>query len=292
MRRVLSVILVLAVVAACGSDDAAVRSNGPSASPSDLQGHDWRIEVVTDASGERREIDPTFDAVLRFDREGGFGAKTCNHTGGDATMLASTIEWGDEISSTSMACLDENLTWLEATVGTLFRGTSTWALTDGRLRIEGNGVAVELTERPAGFPTEMVQLATSDPSREAQWQLGYTEDPDAGANGGYRYFLQWEGRSAPGTGYGSAGMAVDPAVSLETMWLDDVDGELFPFGTLPVGTASAVFESTDGSREDLHLYELPDGRLVYGERVAAAKGQVVAFDAQGAEIGRGRVVPV
>lgn len=290
MRRVLWVGLVV-LVAACGSDDAAVRANGPTASASDLRGHDWRIDALTDTTGDRREVDPSHDAVLRFDGEGGFSAKTCNHTGGDVAVEAASLRWGDEIASTAMGCLDEDLTWLETTMAALFRGTSTWSLADGHLRIEGNGVTVELTERPAGFPTEMVQLATSDTGTEAQWQLGYTEDPDAEANGGYRYYLQWEGRSAPGTGYGSAGMAVDPDVAMDAMWLDDVDGGLFPFGTLPAGTVSAVFEATDGTTEELHLYALPDGRLVYGQTVAATKGQVVALDVHGEEIDRGRVVP-
>lgn len=280
----------MAMGAACGSDGTAVRSGGPSASASDLQGHDWRIAVVTDAGGERREVDPIHDAVLRFDGEGGFSAKTCNHTGGEAEVGAGSIEWGNEIFSTSMACLDDDLTWLETTMATLFRGTSTWTLAEGHLRIEGHGVVAELSERPEGFPTEMVQLATSDPGGEWQWQLGYTEDPAAGPDG-YRFFLSWEGRSAPGTGYGSAGMAVDPEIPMEAMWLDDVEGGLFPFGTLPIGTASAVFEAADGSRQPLATYELPDGRRVYGQVVQAAEGQAVALAADGTEIGRGRVVP-
>ena len=283
-------VVVLMVSTACASDDAAVRSAGPPTTASDLLGRDWRIEAVTDADGERREVDPTHDAVLRFDGDGGFSAKTCNHTGGEAVVSETTIAWGDEIFSTSMACLDDDLTWLETTMAALFRGTATWALDDGRLRIEGNRVVVELTERPEGFPTEMVPLATSDPGREWQWQLGYTEDAAAGADG-YRFFLSWEGRPAPGTGYGTAGMAVDPEIPMEAMWLDDVEGGLFPFGTLPLGTASAVFEATDGSREPLATYELPDGRRVYGQVVQAAKGQAVALDADGDELGRGRLVP-
>lgn len=282
--------MVVLVAAACASDDAAVRSDGRSPAASDLLGRDWRIDAVTDASGERRPVDPVHDAVLRFDDEGGFSAKTCNHTGGDAAVDATTIVWGDEIFSTSMACLDDDLTWLEATMAALFRGTATWALDAGALRIEGNGVVAELTERPAGFPTELVQLATSDPEGLWEWQLGYTEDPAARPDG-YRFFLSWEGRSAPGTGYGTAGMAVDPTIPMDAMWVDDVEGGLFPFGTLPLGTASAVFEATDGTREPLTTYELPDGRRVYGQVVQAPKGQAVALDASGKEIARGRVVP-
>ena len=76
------------------------------------------------------------------------------------------------------------------------------------------------------------------------------------------------------------------------MWLDDVEGQLFPFGTLPVGaTAAASSRRKPGHSIELHPYELPDGRFVYGEPIDATKGQVVALDADGNEIDRGRIVP-
>ena len=283
------------VLGACGEDDGsglrAADGTPAAATQADLVRRDWRIDAVTDAAGDRREVDPLHDAVLRFDGEGGFSAKTCNYTGGDVVITPSSLEWGDEIMSTEMGCVDEDVTWLETTMGALFSGTSTWDLTGDVLRIEGNGVTAELSERPAGFPTEMIQLATNDPDCECEWQFGYTEDPDADTNGGYRYSIGWEGREGPGKGYGSAGMVVDSEIPMDAMWLDDVEGKLFPFGTLPVGTASAVFETTDGTTVALHPYELPDGRLVYGEPVPATKGQVVALEESGQEIDRGRVVP-
>ncbi len=294
MRRLLLGLLIVAAAVGCRDQGAEVRADGESAGDvavAQLVRRDWRIEVITDASGDRRDVAPDYDAVLRFDGEGGFSAKTCNHTGGDVTVDAGRLTWGREIASTAAACLDEDLTWIETTLGSLFRGSATWTLADGRLHIRGNGVAAELSERPVGFPTELVQLATSDPDGESEWQFGYAEDSAAGP-GGYRFSLTWEGRSGPGRGYGSSGMVVDPEVPMDTMWVDDVDGRLFPFGTLPVGAAAAVFESVDGTTEALQTHELPDGRRVYGETVEAGQGQVVAVDGAGHEMGRGRVVPV
>jgi hypothetical protein len=58
-----------------------------------------------------------------------------------------------------------------------------------------------------------------------------------------------------------------------------------------VGATAARFETEAGDSVEMHPYELPDGRFVYGEPIDAAKGQVVALDADGNEIDRGRVVP-
>jgi heat shock protein HslJ len=297
MRRLTTLVLLAALGLTACTDDGGTEVRAAAGAPAaatqaDLVRRDWRIEAVTDADGEHRDVDPTYDAVLRFDGEGGFGAETCNASGGNVLIGPTTLEWGDEIASTSMACTDEDLTWLETTMGALFAGTSTWELTDGALRIEGNGITVELSERPQGFPTEMVQLATNGPNCECEWQFGYTEIPDGGTDVRYRFGIGWEGRGGPGQGYGSAGLAVDPEIPMDAMWLDDVEGKLFPFGTLPVDAASAMFEAPDGTTIELHPYALPDGRLVYGEPVDASQGQVVALDADGNEIERGRVVPV
>ena len=294
MRRLTALALLAALILnACGEDEGAevraAEGTPAAATQADLVRRDWRIDAVTDADGEHRDIDPAYDAVLRFDGEGGFGAETCNASGGGVVVTPTTLEWGDEIASTQMACTDERLTWLETTMAALFAGTSTWELTDGALRIEGNGITVELSERPAGFPTQMVQLATNDPACECEWQFGYTEIPDPATNGP-RFGIGWEGRHGPGQGYGEAGMVADPAMG--TMWLDDVEGKLFPYGTLPVGAVSAVFETIDGTTIEMHPYELPDGRLVYGEPIDASQGAVVALDADGNEIERGRTVPV
>jgi heat shock protein HslJ len=295
MRKpVALVLLTFLAVSSCSDGGTEVSAGGGSpaaATEVDLVRRDWRVDAVTDDTGDHRDVDPAYDAVLRFDGEGGFSAKTCNYTGGDVTIDASSLAWGKEIASTDMGCMEDDLTWLESTMGALFVGTSTWKLTDDALRIEGNGVSVELSERPAGFPTEMVQLATNDPACECEWQFGYTEDPDTATNGGYRFSIDWEGRDAPGTGYGSAGMVVDPEIPMDAMWIDDVEGKLFPFGTLPVGATAAVFETADGDTIEMHAHELPDGRFVYGEPIDATKGQVVALDENGQELDRGRVVP-
>ncbi len=285
------VLVVVAVLVTRSPDDEPSRPATPAASADDLVGKDWSIDVVT-AGGERREIDPTYDAVLRFDGEGGFSGTTCNHFGGDVAISSTEMAWGDEVASTLMGCSGD-LGQVEASVFSMFTGTAEWRLTDGTLRIEGKDVTFELTELPPGFPTELVQLAVSDPAGEAQWQFGYVEATDAEvADGAYRYFLTWEGRSAPGTGYGNAGMAVDPELSyLETMWLDDVDGGMFVFGTLPSGTDAVRFEADDGTAAELTAYVLPDGSLVYGQVVPPNTGEVVALDAGSNEIGRGRTVP-
>jgi len=149
--RRLSGLLLLAALAlvACSDDDGTdvQAGDGVATAPTqaDLVRRDWRINAVTDASGERLEVDPAYDAVLRFDGEGGFSAKTCNHTGGDVVIAPTTLEWGDGIASTDMACQDEDLMWLETTMGALYDGTSTWELTDGALTIEGNEVTAELS---------------------------------------------------------------------------------------------------------------------------------------------------
>jgi heat shock protein HslJ len=283
---------IVAVIVTRDPDRSPTDVAAPMASADDLVGRDWRIDVVT-AKGERRAIDPSYDAVLRFDGNGSFGGKTCNDFGGDVVISPSSLTFGDEVLSTLMKCTGER-GWLEDRVTSLFlMGTAEWTLVDGVLRLDAGDVVVELSERPTGFPTELVQLTTSDAFGEPFWQFGYTEATDAEmAEGAYRYFLMWEGRSAPGTAFGNAGVAVDPEVPLETMWVDDVENAVFTFGTLPPGTVTALFEATDGTPEELTIYVLPDGRPVYGQVVAASKGQVVALDRAGNEIGRGRTVPV
>jgi heat shock protein HslJ len=282
------------LLAGCSGDDGATVQTGedtPGASAEQLVRRDWDIVAVT-AGDERRTVDDETEAVLRFDGEGAFSGTTCNHFGGDVTVTPSELEWGDEVMSTSMLCTDEDVAWLETHVLELFSGTATWSLADDVLRIEGNDVRLELRERADAFPTELVPLATSAPGAEAEWQFGYSEtSADDMAEGSPRFSITWEGRTAPGTAYGSAGLAVDPSIPLEAMWVDGVDGRLFPFGTLPDGTVTAVFETADGTQEPITAYELPDGRRVYGQPVEATRGQVVALDAAGEELGRGRTVP-
>jgi heat shock protein HslJ len=262
--------------AGCGGDDGEV---------TDLDHKDWRIDVVS-ADGDRREVDPAYDAVLRFDGDGGFEASMCNDIHGDVTITSSELTWGN-VWSTLAGCLDDDLTWLETAVSAVFDSTARWTLTDGVLRIEGEDVVVELGQRPDGFPRDLVQLATSDPAGESQWQFGYAE-----IERGSGYDLWWEGRAAPGTAFRDAGIGADPSDVLKAMWVEDVDGGLFAFGFVPEAAESVVFDAVDNTREVMTTYDLPDGSRVYGAVVTATPGRVVALDADGTEFGRSDPSPV
>lgn len=284
---VLLVGAAVAFVVARGGDTTEAPDVEPAAPTADqLIGVEWRIDsvAVDGADPVRPPVDA--DAVIRFSGTAVSGI-ACNHFGGDATVGDGTVTFGTEMASTSMACMEPAINAVQDAVLRLVRGgEGTWSITDGVLVLEANGVRLEGSEKASAFPTpDLEVLAASDGSSEAEWHFGYERQSVAE----YEAFLVWEGRSGPGVGFGSAGLAVDPTIALDAMWVDHVEGGLFPFGTLPPGTVRAVFVAEDGTETELEVHALPTGRSVFGQPVDAAGGTVRALgtDGQVLETSRG-----
>ncbi|MGK2948204.1 MAG: META domain-containing protein [Acidimicrobiales bacterium] len=268
----------VAFVVARGGDTTEAPDVEPAAPTTEqLIGVEWRIDsvAVDGADPVRPPVDA--DAVIRFSGTAVSGI-ACNHFGGDATVGDGTVTFGNEMASTAMGCGDPAIMAVELAVSQLVQGEGTWSITDGVLVLEANGVRLEGSEKANAFPTpDLEVLVASDGSSEAEWHFGYEQQPGAE----YEAFLVWEGRSSPGVGFGSAGLAVDPTIAMDAMWVDHVEGGLFPFGTLPPGTVRAAFVAEDGTETELEVHALPTGRSVFGQPVAATGGTVQALGADG-----------
>lgn len=273
----------LMAMAACGSEPGGEVRAGADSSVEQLVRIDWGMDAIT-VGGDRREIDPTYEAVLRFDGEGEFTGKTCNFYGGSVEVTDGGLDWGGDVSMTSMGCQDENLTTLESEVSMLVAADATWSINDERLRIESGDIVLELSRLADAFPTpDLVQIAASAPESGAQWQIGYS------AEGGLA-FLSWEGRERPGTAFGSAGLAVDPSAPIDGMALSFAD-QTVVLGYVPPGSDSAAYEVDGADPIPLALHPLPGGRLAVGDLVAEGAGAIVARDVAGTELGRTRLLP-
>ena len=285
-RRLLAVaagVLLLggavAFLVARGGDTSEAPDVEPASPTAEqLIGVEWRIDSLAVDGADPVGPPADADAVIRFSGAEVSGT-ACNHFGGDAAVGAGTVTFGDEVMSTSMACMEPAINVVQDAVLRLVGGgEGTWSITDGVLVLEANGVRLEGSEKADAFPTpDLEVLVASDGSSEAEWQLGYEQHPGAD----YEASLIWEGRSGPGVGFGSAGLAVDPTITMDAMWVDHVEGGLFPFGTLPPGTVRAVFMAEDGTETELGVYALPTGRSVFGQPVDAAGGTVRALGADG-----------
>jgi heat shock protein HslJ len=263
----------------------AAQGDGPDepsleAVPADVVDVDWDIESVSVEGGTALAPPPDSKMTIRFNGSELTG-ETCNHFSLSATLGPGTVSFGDDRFHTLMACADERGD-IERAVDRLTAGRGTWAINQGRLRLEANGVVLHARPAANPFPTEDLKvLAESPPGALPQWHFGY------GPETTNEYFLTFEGREELGTPFASAGLSVDLATSLEAHWIE-LGSDRYAFGTLPQGAAAARLVADSGSTLDLEVFALPNGRMVFGDLVAVEAGTVEALDENGAVIATSR----
>lgn len=147
LRTLLLVLVLVAVLGGCGSEDDS--TSGTPATAGDLDGSSY---LSTDVSG--REL--VAGTVVRLAFEDGVMSASagCNTMFGAYDVSGGTLAWTDEPASTSMGCLEpeaEQDAWLTA----LLRDGATARLDGGGLRLSRDDVTLTLA------PTTDVDLQTA-----------------------------------------------------------------------------------------------------------------------------------
>jgi heat shock protein HslJ len=114
-------VLALLVAAACGSEPDLARTG--DAAPAPLAGTAWQL-VETSVGGSTTAVPAEEDAVVRFDREGGWSAHGCNYIGSGVEIDGMRLSVDDEESSTDMGCTGP-VEDIDTAVTTVLRGDVT-----------------------------------------------------------------------------------------------------------------------------------------------------------------------
>jgi len=158
MRKLLVVISVAAamlagMVGGASNGQAAQDEGGkgmvePPATDVPLVGTEWRLTQVVEPS-QSWDLPPEVDSVLRFDAEGRFSGRACNHFSGEVEIDGDTLRtW--RVISTKMACsgpLDD----VERAFAAVMGGGQTvrWAISNGELRLDvpdGHGLRYHVNQ--------------------------------------------------------------------------------------------------------------------------------------------------
>jgi len=274
---------LVVLVAACG-DDEPDRVGPGDGQPTPLVGTEWQL-VERSVDGSTTVVPTELDAVVRFDGEGGWSAHGCNFIGGGVEIEGMRLSVDDETSSTDMACAGPVMD-VDAAITTVLRGTVDAAIDGEELTLTGSGGdRLRLEVRDGIFPSRTMTPLDQGTRAGGDYRFGY-DGGEAGPS------VSWEFREAPGAPWGFAGIGppTDPHRPDPGSGAAD-EPATFVFGIIGTDVARVVYEPPTGQPTELDLYQLgtdfPDWQA-YGGLVAqpAVGSHVVAYDAQGVELGR------
>ena len=165
-RVFLSVFAVLALVVACGSDDAGSgqKGDGPDGR--------WILDsLVLEGDMAIPLPDRAVELTIDGDTLGGDGG--CNSIGGTASFDSSGELTIGEMFWTEMACFPAEVMQFEGRYTSALLAATSWQVDDERLTLRGPGVEIAYTPRVA--PPDLPITATT-------WRLDTFFDGDAAMN--------------------------------------------------------------------------------------------------------------
>lgn len=167
-----------------------------------LVGTQWQLASYQDPGAEAPVAVET-DSTLSFSPRGHFAAEACNHFGGSARVAADTITFG-QVASTSMACGGERGV-LEKKVMAMLSESTGWSIRAGTLTLTGaDGHVLTYRVRPSIYPNLTARAILTGDRAGGHFRLAVDGPAD-------RLFLTFETRTAPGEGWGTAGIAAPGA---------------------------------------------------------------------------------
>jgi heat shock protein HslJ len=289
-----AVVALLAGAAGCDGGSQAGRASGGVAevrqdrSDPSLSGTEWQLTRVVGPS-KTWSPPPEVDAVLRFDGEGQFSAKACNYYGGPVRIDGNVLHVG-QMAGTLMGCVGPRRAVEEAFLAVV-HGEVRWAIDGGELRLDKpDGRGLRFRVRDTIYPSRDLRPLLQGQRNGSDYRFGWQA-----ANG--LISLEWEWRSAPGKGWGVAGMTRERTWPMPgpDLLVGSAGDDRFVFGIVPRATARVLCQPPGGRPAvQLGLFTVPGARTwrAFGGFVDQTKDAVViALDEHGRELGRSHRLP-
>ena len=201
--------------------------NAPGVGEPPLRGTEWQLAAYRDPGAEPVEV--TTDSTLRFSKDGKFSAHACNYYGGSARVTGGEVAFAD-LGGTLKACSGEEAQ-LERRVTATLQGTRTWAISDRKLVIGGDGRELTYRVRSSIYPDQDARTIVKGDRAGGQWRLSVSGT-------GERLWLGFESRTGPGEGWGQSGVA-SPGKG------DCLAGNVMPAGVLGGQTFVTAWATPD-----------------------------------------------
>lgn len=260
--RTLAGLAAAAVLAVAGCSAAAA----PAAYDRDvdqppLVGTEWQLASYQDPDAASPVAVHT-DSTLSFSAADRFSAHACNYFGGSAQVDADTITFGQG-ASTQMACMGEPAV-LERKVAATLRDSATWSIHENRLTLTAaDGHVLTYRVRPSIYPNLTARTILAGDRAGGHFRLAFDGPPD-------RLFLVFEERTAPGEGWGTAGIASpgpDDCLANHVMGVGSLGGQTFLAAWATPEVARVTMRASEDAPETtLTFYPIPDSTL----RIAGA----------------------
>ena len=226
-----------------------------------LVGTDWQLASYRDP-GEESPVAVHTDSTLSFSAAGRFSAHACNRIGGGAQVDADTITFG-QAASTQMLCLGEPGV-LEQKVKATLRDSAGWSIRANLLTLTAaDGHVLTYRVRPSIYPNLTARAILAGDRAGGVFRLAVDGPPD-------RPFLVFEEQTAPGEGWGTAGIASpapDDCLANHVMGAGNLGGQTFLAAWATPDVAKVTTRiSNDAPETTLTFYPVPDSTL----RIAGA----------------------
>jgi heat shock protein HslJ len=250
---------------------------------------EWQLARVVEPSGTWSPP-PEVDTVLRFDGEGHFSAKACNHYGGPVRIEGDLLHVG-RVNGTQMLCCGVKRDVQEAFLGVM-DGEVRWAISDDELCLDKpDGRGLRFRVRDTIYPSRDLRPFLQGRRNGGDYRFGWR-------TGSRLISLQWEWRDAPGKPWGFAGMtylSAGPVPGPDPL-IAPAGSERFVFGVVAAATVRVIYQPPHRqTATQLALFTVPVtstwqafGGLITQAREGAV---VVALDGRGHELGRSHRLP-
>lgn len=221
-----------------------------------LVGTEWQLASYQDPGAESPVAVRT-DSTLSFSAAGRFSAHACNYFGGGAQVEADTITFGQG-GSTRMACLGEPAV-LEQKVAATLTGSAAWSIRANLLTLTAaDGHVLTYRVRPSIYPNLRARTILAGDRAGGHFRLAVDGPPD-------RLVLVFEERTAPGEGWGMAGIASprpDDCLANHVMGVGSLGGQTFLAAWATPDVAAVTTRASEGTPETtLTFYPVPDSSL-------------------------------
>lgn len=217
----------------------------------------------------------------RFDGEGHFSAKACNHLGGPVRIDGDVLHVG-QVSSTYMDCGGA----VQEAFAAVMRDEVRWVVDGDELRLDKpGGHGLRFRVRDTIWPSRDLHPLLRGQRAGGDYQFGW----QAGEG---LISLEWEWRDGPGKPWGFAGVTRKPTdpVPRPDPLAGAAGADWFVLGVAPLATARVLCRPPGGQpAAELGVFTVPGARTwrAFGGFVAHPKGAVVvALDEHGRELGR------
>jgi heat shock protein HslJ len=242
-------------VAGCASATGPPAADGEVDEPP-LVGTEWQLASYQDPAAEA-PVPVTTDSTLSFSAKGHFSARACNYIGGTAQVDGHMIRFGGG-AMTEMACGGEEGV-LETKVVATVQGSVDWSIRARTLTLTGgDGHVLTYRVRPSIYPNLTARTILAGNRDGGQFRLAVHGPSN-------RPFLAFEERTAPGEGWGRAGIASpgpNDCLANHVMGAGSLGGQTFLVAWATPDVAKVTTQATqDGPETALTFYAVPGSTL-------------------------------